>query len=128
MKKIVLTTIPNDKQRYKTVGDYFETKDAVEFKVSQLPDWRWEFLIQIHELIEWALVKHEGISIKEIDRYDEQFEKDRLLGYYHIEDEPGDHPDAPYRRQHFLATSIERMLAFALNVDWAQYEAYIISL
>ncbi len=125
MKKIVIESVPHKNQRYPTVGDWFERKGVQRFCVSKMPDWRWEFLVVIHELIEWALCRHEGIPEKPITAFDEQFEKKRKLGYYHIEDEPGDHPDAPYRRQHFLATSIERILAFALHVDWAQYEFYV---
>jgi hypothetical protein len=36
--------------------------------------------------------------------------------------EPGDHPDAPYKREHCFATGIERLLAAELGVDWTAYE------
>ena len=37
-------------------------------------------------------------------------------------DEPGDCPDAPYKRQHCVATGVERIMAAMLGVDWKAYE------
>jgi hypothetical protein len=42
--------------------------------------------------------------------------------------EPGDRPDAPYRREHILATNLERLSAAELDVDWFQDETYVDSL
>ena len=38
---------------------------------------------------------------------------------------PGDNINAPYRREHFFATNIERLFAGELNVDWFEYDRYV---
>ena len=37
----------------------------------------------------------------------------------------GDHPKAPYRKQHKFATMIERIVAWHIGVDWEKYEKAI---
>jgi hypothetical protein len=115
--KITLRSIPHKDQRYKTVGDWYETEGRqIEITASQLSDWRREFLILIHELVEWGLCKQEGITQSEVDIFDKARES--------IQDEIelGDLKDAPYRKQHCIATGIERMLAAELDVVWSEYE------
>lgn len=127
MLKIFIQSIPHNEQRYETVGDYWDDEEGVEqVRVSQLPDWRWEFLVAVHELIEKGLTKHRGIDEHTISQFDVQFEAARDRG--EVSGEPGDAPDAPYQQEHFFATCIERLLAAQLNVDWFQYEAYVDSL
>lgn len=122
-------TIPHKSQRYETVGDYFEDKymggkDRVNFRVSSMKS-EYEFLVFIHEAIEWFLSKKEGVDLKDIDAFDIEFEKSREKGNY---DEPGDDKSAPYHDQHMFATKIERLLAKRLKVDWDEYDKAIISL
>jgi hypothetical protein len=114
--RIIIDTIPHSDQRYNTVGDYFESQDAVCINVSQLADRREMLLIAIHELCEWALCDVAGVSLAEIDAFDMHW---RGSG------EPGDSPTAPYHRQHQIATVIERILALEMGVDWLEYERHI---
>lgn len=112
-----IVVIPHKAQRYDTVGDWTFTPDAeLVVNVSAMPDWRYEFLVGIHELIEAALCRHRGISEESVTVFDEK---------YNGSGEPGDHPDAPYRREHFFATSIERFLAVELDVYWDEYDAAV---
>lgn len=37
-------------------------------------------------------------------------------------DDPGMLPDAPYHKEHILATAIEMLVAQALDIDWDEYE------
>lgn len=164
--KIVIETIPHSEQRYPTVGDWYFTQqnpDGVEsplsdapivpihellaspkyvlhIKVSNLTDWRREFLIVVHELCEVGLCVNEGVSQATVDAFDMGFEKEREErieqagrkvsepGIASAEEalisieEPGDQPNAPYRKQHCFATAVERMLAAALDVSWSEYE------
>ena len=126
--RINIRTIPHRRQRYSTCGDYWQNADTLRLKVSKMPEWRWEFLVAVHELIEWGLCKHAGVGLSNIDRFDIQFEKDREAHQWPKDLEPGDDPRAPYHSQHFLATSIERILAYALGVNWKAYEDYVESL
>jgi hypothetical protein len=82
-------------------------------------------LVAFHELAEVLMCKNDGVSQKSVDDFDMAYEKTRPEGDC---SEPGDSPDAPYRRQHFIATNLERQLADALGVKWHDYEQEINSL
>ena len=115
-----LEAIPARQQRYCTCGDWqFFPNDECLISVSAQEDWRHELLIAIHELVEAALCRQRGISQKAVDAFDMAFEQGRDLG---DESEPGDAPDAPYRREHRFAENIERQLAHELGVNWREYD------
>lgn len=120
--KIVIIPIPHKRQRYPTVGDWYFKKGALHIRVSKMSDWRHEMLVAVHELVEVLLCKHRGITAAKVDAFDKAFEKARKPGN---EDEPGDDPKAPYRKEHFFATNIEALLSAELGVDWAKYEREI---
>src|SRR6266403_2512350 len=114
--RIVIETIPHEKQRYPTVGDwFFDEKGDLIIWVSELGDWRYEALISVHELVEVLLYKQKGVSQADVDQFDIQYEKLRQEGDVL---EPGDDPKAPYKVQHCIATGVERILAAELGVDW----------
>ena len=120
--KIYIETIPHDKQRYPTVGDYFiDPLKTLVIRVSNLSNRNREFLVALHELIEAKLVRNAGISIETIDQFDKE--------HPGTEDyEPGDDPAAPYYREHQFAMSIERLMCWALGEDWNEYEKEVDSL
>lgn len=119
---ISIQTIPHKQHRYSTCGDWYEKDGVLCIRVSQeLPE-KEALLVALHELIEITLCKDRGITEKQVDEFDMQFEKDREDGKHSEDEEPGDHPDAPYRKEHFFATNIERLMASELGVDWAAYE------
>ena len=120
---INIQSIPHDQQRYPTVGDYWQQDGVEQIRVSELPDWRYEALVAVHELIEMVLTKHRLISEEMISEFDIAFEQDREMG--RVLGEPGDDPRAPYRKEHFFATSLERLLAAELDVDWRAYETFV---
>ena len=143
---IAVKIIPHNEHRYPTCGDWWFTPEGdLEIRVSKMSDWRYECLVAFHELCEVLICKHLGITQEAVDAFDIQFEKDRerraalsesgaaadvrecesLPG---PDDEPGDHKDAPYRVQHFIATNCERILALALGVNWADYDGEVVSL
>ena len=121
-RKIVMKPIPHGEQRYKIIGDYWEDKKTINYRVSQMTDWRYQFLVLLHEFIELNLLKQKGVSIDDVDAFDIKFEAERLLGKHTPEEEPGDAKDAPYRKEHALATKIERILAKKLGVNWREYD------
>ena len=116
--KIDIETIPHNCQRYPTCGDFLTSGDVMGIKVSEMGDWRYEMLIAIHELVEVMLCKQAGIPEALVDQFDMDYEKNRKPGDH---SEPGDDLRAPYRRQHFVATNIERQIAHELGVDWQAY-------
>ena len=60
--KVVIETVPHEDHRYPTVGDYWEQDGVDHVRVSAMRDWRYEFLVAIHEMIEMTLTKHRGIT------------------------------------------------------------------
>lgn len=121
--KITIDTIPHSSQRYNTPGDFFGNGDGdIQINVSELGDWRKEMCIAVHELVELLICKWQGISIRQIDDFDLKFEAEREQGIHKPDDEPGSHKDAPYKSAHFVAETVERVVAFALGLDWNDYE------
>lgn len=125
MLRIEIKTIPHKKQRYETCGDYWENeKGDIHIRVSEMRNPRYEFLVALHEMVEQFLTRERGIKEADITEFDINFEKQREMGIHKAEDEPGDDVEAPYRREHFVATNIERILANELGIDWKSYCAF----
>lgn len=109
-----IISIPHGEQRYPTLGDYWTAKDGATYiAVSEMPDWRYAFLIALHEFIEEAMTRHRGIPEPEIMAFDRSED---------WETEPGMVGAAPYHREHVIATGVEMLVASALDVKWADYE------
>ena len=125
--KIVIETIPQEQQRYPTVGDwYFDDQDTLQIKVSDMKNWKYEFLVAIHEMVEMMLCREHGVAELNVTAFDEKFEKLResfpgLIG----EQEPGDMVSAPYFNEHQFATKIEKQVAAELGVDWDEYNSSV---
>lgn len=120
--KITICTIPHQNQRYGTPGDWtFDANGDLDIWVSRSSNWRYEALMSVHELIEVLICKHRGITQESVDAFDIQYEKDRASGLHGKSDEPGDDLKAPYRREHCIATAVERLLAAELDVSWNDY-------
>jgi len=118
--------IPHASQRYPTVGDWIASRGHLRHVlVSNTGHDDYNFLVALHEQIEAWLCLKRGITQECVDAFDQAFEAARPDGNT---DEPGDAPDAPYRREHRFAESIERLVAHELGVDWAAYEAALAAL
>ena len=123
MLPINIKVIPHSEQRYQTCGDwYYDTDKSLQIRVSRMEDERYEFLVALHELVEVKLCEWCGVTQKQVDDFDMEFEKNRAPD---DNSEPGDSPRAPYKLQHCIATGVERIVAAAMNVDWASYESAI---
>lgn len=122
--KILIETIPHDKQRYPTVGDWESTDppgsgdSQLRIRVSETGDWKYNALIAVHELVEALLCKSAGISGEQVDQFDKTFLARSGPGPL----EPGDDPNAPYHIQHSIATTMENVLAGWLGVNILSYE------
>ena len=120
---ITIKTIPHKEQRYDTVGDWqFTEAGDLAITVSAMGDWRYEALVAFHELAEAVLCKARGITAEQVDAFDKWHAGNIDLG------EPGDHPDAPYHKEHFFATTVERMLAAEFGFDWHTYDEAVAGL
>jgi hypothetical protein len=120
--KIILRSIPHSGQTYPTAGNYFERPDGtLEIVVSDTGNEDYNVLIALHELVEARLMQKRGIPLRDSDTFDIEFEKQRELGAHSQTDEPGNDPRCPYRREHFTADVVERIVAHELGVDWKLY-------
>lgn len=127
---IDIKSIPHREQRYDTLGDWYDSlrmteggRRCLNIRLSDsLPDDD-AFLVALHELIEVWICRKRGITQDQVDAWDMQFEKDRAEGKHGPEDEPGEHPGAPYRMEHKFAMVIEELLCAELGIKWDDHEA-----
>lgn len=121
--KIIIETIPHDAQRYPTCGDWFyEPNGTLQIKVSAEMGEDSASLVAIHELIECILCKKHGVSQESVDEFDKAYEANRKEG---DDSEPGDDPNAPYRREHFFATNVEALMCDQMGLNFQEHEARI---
>lgn len=112
--RIIIETIPRDKMRYDTLGDWFFRGDELVIQVADKPApsdqyvGHYEpFLIALHELVEVRLCQARGITQEAVDAFDLSFTGDG---------EPGDDPAAPYRHEHRFAMIVEHMMAHEMGI------------
>ena len=99
--------------RYRTVGDWrFVAPGFLLIEIADTGNWIYNMLVALHELVEVFLCTAQGITQKQVDRFDFSHQDD---------DDPGEHPNAPYHAQHMIAMGIEMILATALKVKWRPY-------
>lgn len=124
MLNIVIKTIPHSDQRYDTIGDWIwdVSRKKLTIHVSNMDNWKYELLVGFHELCEVMLCEARGISQEAVDAFDFNYELNRKKD---DDTEPGDNKDAPYKKEHFFATSLERLLCAELGVDWNEYDEKI---
>lgn len=124
--------ISHENQRYATVGDYWREADVWHFRVSRMSDYRYHFLVFLHEFTEAMLCHLMGVSMESIDQFDLAYETARdnrvkaPCGCKPTKtSEPGDDSHAPYRRMHKIATMVERAAARLLRISWKKYNAEV---
>lgn len=120
IRSIRLYTVPQDQMRYNTLGDWFERQGETHVVASNLEDQKMEFLILFHELVEMVLCRHAGITQEEVDAFDKNHEAEQEVV------ELGDMEISPYRKQHCIATGLERIMAAELGVPWDEYESRLV--
>lgn len=133
--KINFQVVEHKKQRYETVGDYFRDRHGTwQFRVSHLPDPRYEQLVFLHELTELTLVLAAGLAIEQVDDWDKAYEEARAAGQKiapcgcKLKDEPGDDQHSPYHEAHKAATLAEKAAAKAMGVNWNEYDKAVMEL
>lgn len=127
MPRIIIEAVEYKDQRYDTLGDwYFDRANGdliIRVTGADPLDQDEAFLIALHELVEAKLCHKHGVTEGQVDEFDFAFEADRAAGKHTEDEEPGDHPDAPYRREHRCAMLIEHMTALFLGrYDYGKVE------
>lgn len=103
-------------QRYDTYGDYFKKGDKDIITVIDSGIDIYNKLVAIHELIELVCTEYHGIKEEDITKFDIE---------HSDEEEPGEHPDSPYRKDHMLAELIERLICNHLDINFKEYNNYL---
>jgi hypothetical protein len=109
---IVIRSKPFEELRYPTYGDYYDQNGKTKIDVAEQSNPLYEYLIAIHELVEYVLVKARKISIDQIEEFDQNCHSE----------EPGDDPSAPYYYEHQIASIVERIVCNELGLKWIEYE------
>jgi hypothetical protein len=120
INEITIRFIPHAAQRYPTAGDWRHEDDRLAIYISRTENPLHEQLVAIHELSEALLCNNDGVTQEAVDAFDMGPGKDL--------DDPGNTTAAPYHGQHMTATAIERVMASAMRVDWAEYDAALMAL
>lgn len=129
--RILIESIPHNKQRYPTCGDwYFAPDGALIIRVSEEMGDLSCFLVAIHELVEVKLATAHGVTVKQVDDFDIAYEKAHreggtLEGERLDESEPGDDPTCPVFKEHGIATAIERLLCAELGETWQAHDGRV---
>lgn len=119
-----IKTIPVQDQRVTTLGDWWENADgSFEIRLTDMGNWRYEFLVLIHELTEWSICQHLGIATKDCDDFDFLFEAEIKRGEQSPEDEAGFDHRCPYGKGHVWGDRMEKLFCFLLGVKWKAYAA-----
>jgi hypothetical protein len=126
ISSVFINIIAHKDQRYDTVGDwYYSDNGHLVINVSRLPndpDNEKALAVAFHELCEVLICRSKGITQKQVDKFDKDFEKLQKGSTLYNEDaEPGDMSDSPYHIEHGFATAAERMLIAAMGINWNNY-------
>jgi hypothetical protein len=120
--RITVLSIPQAEQRYDTLGDWwFDADGTLQVRVSSdqslrdgKPTEAEQALIALHELVEALLCRQRGITAEAVTEFDTAFAE--TIGQANPDAEPGDHPRAPYRREHRFAMLVEHLFAHELGI------------
>jgi hypothetical protein len=120
--RIILEVIPHEQQRLGETGDwFFKSDNELVVRISDLGDWRMNFLFMRHEMDEAILCKYAGITTEQVD-------EDQQKQYTAEENNPDSfsgYPGAALQYQHNDALAAEWIMSRLLGVDWKEYsEAY----
>ena len=112
-----MEVIPHQDHRYDTLGDYWEEDGTWHIRVSDMGDWRCNFSVLLHEFVEYALLKHKGVSEKTVLDFDLSVPLESVYS-----DDPGFDPEAPYHAEHVYADCMERLIAPYLGLKFGDVE------
>lgn len=87
-------------------------KSHVSVKVQDQRNPDVNFLVLLHELVEGYLCMQNGVTEKEVEKFDEENPKAK---------QPGDLKDSPYQTYHKIADQVEKLVSKELQVDFEDY-------
>ncbi len=128
MIKTIIKSVHKESQRYETLGDYYFEDGVRTFVITKTGNPLWDDLIFIHEFIEEVLTRNQGITEPQILEYDLEFERRLENGEVNKDAEPGEQSDCPYKVQHSVAESVERIMLNHLGISFGEYNETIMKI
>ena len=118
--RIFIKTVESYHQRFSECGDWFFDADSNELTifVTKMSDWRSELAVAIHELYEAVAFLADGGDQTDVDFFDKKFYTNKEM-----DGQAGDQGDAPYHKQHWQATKVEKEVVAQLELEWHQHES-----
>jgi len=121
--RIVIQSVPQSKIRADQSGDWWvhgTHQYTIHVLDTMLPES--QLAVAIHELVEAYLCRKHGVTDGDVCAFDEHYEAERKEGKHKEDDEPGDDPRSPYRKEHAAATHVERAVCHAFELSWLSHE------
>ena len=120
---IYIKTVPNEEieQRAGFTGAdwWFDENEDLQVRIAKMSNPAYEKGLAIHEMVEALHCQLQGITVKQVDEFDTQFEKEYPENHGI---EAGDAPNCPYAKPHSLATAPERVYIAEAGVCWSDYD------
>ncbi len=119
---IIHPNTPLKELRFTTAGDWTMREDGTfEIWLCEIEDWRYQFIVLIHELTEWAWCLWRGVGAGESDAFDALWESELKMGLHLPEEEAGFDKRAPYRGGHVWGARMEWVFCYILGIGWRKY-------
>lgn len=114
---ITLKNIDPIAMRYVTTGDWeWLPNGHLQCSVAEYGNPDSAFLVNLHELVEAWLCNKAGIREDQVSGFD--------IANCDLE-EPGDSENAPYHKQHKVATEVEKIVCEAMSIDWQAHNDWV---
>lgn len=117
----IVMRVSLQENRFTTLGDWKETPQGFIITYTGMADWKYEFLVLIHEFTEWAICQRYRVPTYKCDAFDALWEAELKQGLHKLGDEAGFDRRCPYREGHVWGARMERLFAFLLGVRWKKY-------
>jgi hypothetical protein len=113
---ITIDFIKPESNRYVTHGDWYEKDGNMVITSTAYGNENGSFLISLHELVEAWLCKHDGVAEEDVSAWD----------LCHPDaPEPAEVEGSPYRKQHDVATQVEKIVCAAMGIDWENHNRWV---
>ena len=119
MNITIKTVAPSQMRPGVDGADWYLDKDGLQVRVCPMSLEKMEIALALHEVFEALLCLHDGVTVKQVDEFDQQYDRDHPN---ETDCEAGDDPAAPYKVQHSLATAVERIYTAHVGLDWRTYD------
>ena len=119
--KLDIKIVPQEQQRFTTIGYWEDDGENVIITISQMSDWRFIIAVLFHELIELFWCRANSVTQAQCDEWDESYEKLYKSGEKDLTEEPGDDPNCPYFDGHQWGGNLEWLVVKVLRASWKDY-------